>query len=177
MVRPATDESFRPGRRNLLIDRHGCPRYLLSPSDLPASAPTDLRAAVRLANRHRAWPQLQVFVICLVVCIAAALIFRFIIGIRINPGLWWFFVTVFSSSGGSYGGRKMVRVNALRAYELCLAHGLCPSCGYGIAGVPPDRRNEIVCPECGGAWLRIPPPAPSVDATRQTPASASSRRA
>lgn len=33
-----------------------------------------------------------------------------------------------------------------------LALGLCPACGYEIAGLEPEADGCRVCPECGGAW-------------------------
>src|SRR5690606_27708851 len=30
--------------------------------------------------------------------------------------------------------------------------GLCPSCAYGIGGIPPEPDGCTVCPECTAAW-------------------------
>ena len=36
--------------------------------------------------------------------------------------------------------------------DALLASGLCPSCGYGIAGVRCEADGCTVCPECSAAW-------------------------
>jgi hypothetical protein len=33
------------------------------------------------------------------------------------------------------------------------SRGLCPSCGYALAGLSREHDNRIVCPECSAAWL------------------------
>lgn len=30
--------------------------------------------------------------------------------------------------------------------------GLCPSCAYGIGGIPSESDGCVVCPECSAAW-------------------------
>jgi hypothetical protein len=50
-----------------------------------------------------------------------------------------------------------------------LERGLCPDCGYELGGLPPALTAGALagldvgpasCPECGGRWPRVPPPAP-----------------
>lgn len=36
---------------------------------------------------------------------------------------------------------------------IFLTHGICPSCGYGIKGVPPEADLRVICPECSAAWM------------------------
>ena len=38
------------------------------------------------------------------------------------------------------------------AARAMAARGVCPSCGYDLAGVPQDLDGLTACPECGGAW-------------------------
>lgn len=47
-----------------------------------------------------------------------------------------------------------------RIKRTWLARGLCPSCGYALAGLDADPEGRVACPECGGTWLRDPKPAP-----------------
>lgn len=35
-----------------------------------------------------------------------------------------------------------------------LTRSLCPTCGYGLAGVPSDDAGMVGCPECGACWER-----------------------
>lgn len=50
-----------------------------------------------------------------------------------------------------------------------LQRGLCPDCGYDLAGLPPALPAWVLagadvgpaaCPECGSPWPRVPPPTP-----------------
>lgn len=36
--------------------------------------------------------------------------------------------------------------------ETHLRQGLCPACGYGLAGHAPEPDGCVVCPECASAW-------------------------
>lgn len=38
------------------------------------------------------------------------------------------------------------------AARAMAAGGTCPSCGYGIAGVPSGADGLTICPECASAW-------------------------
>lgn len=55
------------------------------------------------------------------------------------PLLWWWI----TRSGRQLTARAITR----------LAH--CPSCGYSLRDLMPDRDLRTLCPECGSAW-RIP---------------------
>lgn len=39
-----------------------------------------------------------------------------------------------------------------RIGRLYLAEGLCPSCGYPLAGLPSAGDGCVECPECAAAW-------------------------
>jgi hypothetical protein len=41
-----------------------------------------------------------------------------------------------------------------------MSRGVCPSCSYPIATLPPAEDGCIVCPECGGAWRQAPHESP-----------------
>jgi hypothetical protein len=47
------------------------------------------------------------------------------------------------------------RLETLRqdaAIEYRLSVGLCPSCVYGLTGVPAKADGLTICPECSAAW-------------------------
>lgn len=45
-------------------------------------------------------------------------------------------------------GRNRAAEIARRALE----HGVCPSCGYALAGIEAQADGCVQCPECGAAW-------------------------
>ena len=54
------------------------------------------------------------------------------------------------------GATLTTRAVALRsARAKCLHLGLCPSCGYTLAGLPTEADGCTKCPECGAGW-RLP---------------------
>jgi len=153
MVRPTNAGTFRSGRRNHIIDRLGRELPLLTSKDLPADAPGLVVKAVQLANLHRAWPQLRLFLIAWGGAVLVSLGVRYGTTIRVNPILWWIAMLVIAARVSSYGGRRKIHDNAMNAYTLCLAAGICPSCGYRLFGVPPRPDGNTICPECAGAWM------------------------
>ncbi|MFG0285255.1 MAG: hypothetical protein ACF8R7_12600 [Phycisphaerales bacterium JB039] len=53
-------------------------------------------------------------------------------------------------------GGRLVPLDELPV-AIARAHigaGVCPACGYDLAGCPAEPDGCIVCPECGGAWSR-----------------------
>lgn len=38
------------------------------------------------------------------------------------------------------------------AARAMAADGVCPACGYGVAGVPAGTDGLTICPECAAAW-------------------------
>ena len=63
-----------------------------------------------------------------------------LIAFTILAGLAWVWA--------AWRGAKAAR----RAY---LAGSVCPSCGYGLAGLPVEADRCVVCPECSGAWRLV----------------------
>ena len=64
-------------------------------------------------------------------------------GFLINTGVVWGVLLVIA----------VCRLWILRARDRRrLARGLCPSCRYDIAALPPDAEARTTCPECGGVW-------------------------
>lgn len=59
--------------------------------------------------------------------------------------LGWFIVNQVYHWAWTGRGRRF-------AARALAAHGTCPSCGYGIAGVRQDRDGLTTCPECASAW-------------------------
>jgi hypothetical protein len=47
---------------------------------------------------------------------------------------------------------KVTWRSPIHGRDALLAAGICPSCAYGIAGIPPGSEGCVVCPECEAAW-------------------------
>jgi hypothetical protein len=50
-----------------------------------------------------------------------------------------------------FAGRR----NDRRAIDACLSSGVCPGCGYTLAGLAVEDDGCRICPECAAAW-RLP---------------------
>lgn len=57
-------------------------------------------------------------------------------------------------SGAFWAMRRFEKSLAADAARLMLIDALCPSCAYGLHGLPEDPDGCLVCPECGAAWRR-----------------------
>lgn len=45
-----------------------------------------------------------------------------------------------------------IEANAQLVARAIVRRKLCPSCGYSLRGLRPERDGCAVCPECGAAW-------------------------
>lgn len=52
---------------------------------------------------------------------------------------------------GYIASARMWRSTA-HARDAMLEYDLCPHCGHGLGGIPPEPDGGMICPECGAAW-------------------------
>jgi hypothetical protein len=150
------EDGFRPGRRNRIIDERRRTVVMLESADLPPDAPKRVRRAVRNANRHRIVP------VILWLGIVVGLWLLFVAAIYTRPRASSFSASTIMPSAiqivlgpvlGIFLGAKQVGHNARIAHDSCLAHRICPSCGYDLRGTAADPVDGCtICPECGAAW-------------------------
>lgn len=76
-------------------------------------------------------------------------------------GLMILSVVIAPTTGAVLGAlaavRNAWRERPARLQAEMLARGLCPACGYGLAGVPPEEDGCRRCPECSAFWRRPEP--------------------
>lgn len=143
---------------------------LCLPADLAPGSAETLAWAVRHANSHRVWPQ----AVTLGVMLAIGYVIMSIIRSRKGQSVSWdALLSLIAAHCITWlalivlSGRSVARA-ARAAVAECLEHGLCPSCGYGLASSAPDADGIRTCPECGGAW-RAPERSESVLGGRGAP--------
>ncbi|MEQ9097306.1 MAG: hypothetical protein RIE32_13705 [Phycisphaerales bacterium] len=86
--------------------------------------------------------------------IAAAMGFAVLIGLHGLVPHWLRYALVLAAMAPCfYVSAAWTKHKAIRESDrLGRARGLCPACGYSIAGLEPEEDGCRICPECGSAW-------------------------
>jgi hypothetical protein len=151
---------LRAGRRTRVIDFRGRTLLLVRKEDLEESVPRKVRVEVGAANQHRWTPVLGTALLIIPSALVGLLIVRGIswftgLGSAKLPNVTWLAIAAFAAYVvfcGVFLGSLLARRRGIAAVRACLNAGLCPSCGYSLAGSAVEADGCVACGECGGAW-------------------------
>ena len=149
-----------------VTDDAGLERWLLHPAHLPSGTPRMNRVRDRVAAVYHALDDskrrfTRLALVLAPVGLAVAIVHPWLRRIGITPVLasacFGVFVAVAINVYARFTMRRL-RPHSGRVADACLDEGVCPCCGYNLAGVVEAHRAEdgpnIRCSECGASWRR-----------------------